>query len=162
MTKPASRLITLILLLQNRPNQKAADLAGELGVSVRTLHRYFSDLDDMGIPIYAERGPYGGFSLVRGYKMPPLVVSPEEAVAGSKPCCPSRSAKKSVGPGAPWLPPDSITPGWIPWLPFWKTCAAPSGNRSGCRCSTRATPGPRRKPAGLTPTHWPSDGAGGT
>ena len=38
MTKPASRLITLIMLLQNRPNQKAADLASELGVSVRTLH----------------------------------------------------------------------------------------------------------------------------
>jgi predicted DNA-binding transcriptional regulator YafY len=83
MTKPASRLITLIMLLQNRPNQKAADLAGELGVSVRTLHRYFSALDDMGIPIYAERGPYGGFSLVRGYKMPPLVFTPEEAVAVS-------------------------------------------------------------------------------
>lgn len=35
----------------------------------------------MGIPIYAERGPYGGFSLVRGYKLPPLVFTPEEAVA---------------------------------------------------------------------------------
>ncbi len=83
MTKPASRLITLIMLLQNRPNQKAADLARELGVSVRTLHRYFSALDDMGIPIYAERGPCGGFSLVRGYKMPPLIFTPEEAVAVS-------------------------------------------------------------------------------
>ena len=37
----------------------------------------------MGIPIFAERGPYGGFSLVRGYKMPPLVFTPEEAVAVS-------------------------------------------------------------------------------
>jgi predicted DNA-binding transcriptional regulator YafY len=35
----------------------------------------------MGIPISSERGPYGGFSLVRGYKMPPLVLTPEEAVA---------------------------------------------------------------------------------
>jgi predicted DNA-binding transcriptional regulator YafY len=35
----------------------------------------------MGIPICAERGPYGGYSLVRGYKMPPLILSPEEAVA---------------------------------------------------------------------------------
>jgi len=81
MSQPASRLITLILLLQRQPNQKAADLAKELGVSVRTLHRYFAALDEMGIPIYAERGPYGGFSLVRGYKMPPLVLTPEEAVA---------------------------------------------------------------------------------
>ncbi len=83
MTAPASRLITLILLLERRPNQKAADLAEELGISIRTLHRYFGMLDEMGIPIYSERGPNGGFSLVRGYKMPPLVLTPEEAVAVS-------------------------------------------------------------------------------
>jgi len=77
----ATRLITLIMTLQRQPNQKAADLAEKLGVSVRTLHRYFGMLDEMGIPIYAERGPYGGFSLVRGYKLPPLVFTPEEATA---------------------------------------------------------------------------------
>ena len=81
MPTPATRLVTLILLLQRRPNQKASDLARELGVSVRTLHRYFGMLDEMGVPVYAERGPYGGFSLVRGYKMPPLALTPEEAVA---------------------------------------------------------------------------------
>jgi predicted DNA-binding transcriptional regulator YafY len=69
------------MLLQRRPNQKASDLAVELGVSVRTLHRYFTMLDEMGIPVYSERGPYGGFSLVRGYRMPPLVLTPEEAAA---------------------------------------------------------------------------------
>ncbi len=69
------------MTLQRQPNQKAADLAEKLGVSVRTLHRYFGMLDEMGIPIYAERGPYGGFSLVRGYKLPPLVFTPEEATA---------------------------------------------------------------------------------
>jgi predicted DNA-binding transcriptional regulator YafY len=81
MSNTATRLITLIMLLQRQPNQKAGELARELGISVRSMHRYFSMLDEMGIPIYAERGPYGGFSLVRGYKMPPLVLSPEEAVA---------------------------------------------------------------------------------
>ena len=81
MTKPANRLLTLILLLQNHPNQKAADLAARLGVSARTLHRYIEMLDEMGIPVYTERGPYGGFSLVRGYRMPPLIFNPEEAVA---------------------------------------------------------------------------------
>jgi predicted DNA-binding transcriptional regulator YafY len=81
MSKTATRLISLIMLLQRQPNQKAADLADELGVSVRTLHRYFAMLDEMGIPIYSERGPYGGFSLVKGYRMPPLVFTPEEAVA---------------------------------------------------------------------------------
>jgi predicted DNA-binding transcriptional regulator YafY len=81
MPTTATRLISLIMLLQRQPNQKAADLAVELCVSVRTLHRYFSMLDEMGIPVYSERGPYGGFSLVKGYRMPPLVFSPEEAVA---------------------------------------------------------------------------------
>lgn len=81
MPNVATRLITLILTLQNQPNRKASELADKLGVSVRTLHRYVAMLDEMGIPVYAERGPYGGFSLVRGYKLPPLVFSPEEAVA---------------------------------------------------------------------------------
>jgi predicted DNA-binding transcriptional regulator YafY len=81
MPNTATRLITLIMLLQRHPNQKAADLARELDISVRTVHRYFGMLDEMGVPVYAERGPYGGFSLVRGYKMPPLVFTPEEAVA---------------------------------------------------------------------------------
>lgn len=79
MTQPASRLITLIMLLQRQPNQKAGDLADKLGVSVRTLYRYFAALDEMGIPVYTERGPHGGFSLVRGYKMPPLIFTPQEA-----------------------------------------------------------------------------------
>lgn len=81
MTTPATRLITLIMLLQRQPNQKAAALAEKLGVSVRTLHRYLGMLEEMGIPVYTERGPHGGLSLVRGYKLPPLVLTPEEAIA---------------------------------------------------------------------------------
>jgi predicted DNA-binding transcriptional regulator YafY len=81
MTNTATRLISLIMLLQRSPNRKAGDLARELGVSIRTVHRYFEMLDELGIPLYSERGPAGGFSLVRGYNMPPLVLSPEEAVA---------------------------------------------------------------------------------
>jgi len=81
MPNTATRLITLIMLLQRRPRQKASELADEIGVSVRTLHRYINMIDEMGIPIYSERGPHGGFSLVRGYKMPPLILSNQEAVA---------------------------------------------------------------------------------
>lgn len=81
MPNTATRLITLIMLLQRQPNQKATDLAAELGVSVRTLHRYIAMLGELGIPVYSERGRHGGFSLVRGFKIPPLVFTPEEAVA---------------------------------------------------------------------------------
>jgi predicted DNA-binding transcriptional regulator YafY len=81
MANTATRLITLLMLLQRQPNQKAGDLAAELGISPRSVHRYVAMLDEMGIPVYTERGPHGGFSLVRGYKMPPLVFTPNEAVA---------------------------------------------------------------------------------
>ncbi|HET9496204.1 MAG TPA: YafY family protein [Chloroflexia bacterium] len=81
MANTATRLITLIMLLQRRPNQTARQLAQELEVSPRTVQRYMAMLDEIGIPIYAERGPYGGYALVRGYKMPPLIFTPEEAVA---------------------------------------------------------------------------------
>src|SRR5215207_2353109 len=81
MANTATRLITLIMLLQRQSNQTAAQLAQTLDVSVRTVQRYITMLEDIGIPVYAERGPYGGYALVRGYKMPPLVFTPEEAVA---------------------------------------------------------------------------------
>jgi len=81
MANTATRLITLIMLLERQPNQTAAQLARALDVSVRTAQRYIAMLDEMGIPIYAERGPHGGYALVRGYKMPPLIFTPEEASA---------------------------------------------------------------------------------
>lgn len=79
MGNVATRLISLILLLQARASWKAAELAAELGVSKRTVHRYMAMLEEMGIPIYSERGPYGGFALMRGYKLPPLIFTAEEA-----------------------------------------------------------------------------------
>lgn len=81
MANTATRLITLIMLLQRQPNQTAAQLAQALAVSVRTVQRYITMLDEIGIPVYAERGPYGGYALVRGYTMPPLIFTPEEAIA---------------------------------------------------------------------------------
>ena len=79
MASVATRLLSLILLLQSRPGWKSSELAAELGVSKRTIFRYMGMLDEIGIPLYSERGPYGGFSLVRGYKLPPLIFSAEEA-----------------------------------------------------------------------------------
>jgi predicted DNA-binding transcriptional regulator YafY len=81
MANVATRLISIILMLQHRGTLKASELAEELGVSERTVHRYMGMLDELGIPIYSERGPYGGFSLVRGYKLPPMIFTPEEATA---------------------------------------------------------------------------------
>lgn len=81
MANTATRLFNLIALLQRHPNSSASQLAEALEVSIRTVQRYIVMLEDMGVPIYAERGVQGGYSLVRGYRMPPLMLSPEEAVA---------------------------------------------------------------------------------
>ncbi|GAA4217536.1 helix-turn-helix transcriptional regulator [Actinocatenispora rupis] len=64
----ASRLISLLLLIQSRHRLTAPQLAAELGVSERTVYRDVRALSDAGIPIYAEQGGRGGYSLVDGYR----------------------------------------------------------------------------------------------
>jgi predicted DNA-binding transcriptional regulator YafY len=58
-----------------------AELARRLEVDGRTVRRYIVMLQDMGIPVEAERGPYGAYQLRRGYKLPPLMFTEAEAVA---------------------------------------------------------------------------------
>ena len=79
MTSVATRLLSMIFLFQSRRQWTVAELSRELSVSDRTVHRYIGMLEEMGIPLYSERGPYGGFSLLRTYKLPPLIFTPEEA-----------------------------------------------------------------------------------
>lgn len=81
MYNPATRLLTVLELLQAFPQLSGQALAERLEVDTRTVRRYIIMLQDMGIPIEAERGRYGGYRLRPGYKLPPLMFNEDEGVA---------------------------------------------------------------------------------
>lgn len=81
MSHPTSRVLTMLELLQAHHRIGGAELAGRLGVDQRTVRRYVSHLEELGIPVVAERGRYGGYRLMPGYKLPPLMLTDDEATA---------------------------------------------------------------------------------
>jgi predicted DNA-binding transcriptional regulator YafY len=81
MGRPTARVLALLEILQAGGIRTATDLAGRLGVDERTVRRYAEHLVDLDIPVRSVRGRHGGFRLAPGYKMPPLMLTDDEAIA---------------------------------------------------------------------------------
>lgn len=81
MSRPTSRVLALLELLQSGGIRSVAELAGRLGVDGRTVRRYVEQLLELEIPVESVRGRYGGYRLAPGYRLPPLMLDDEEALA---------------------------------------------------------------------------------
>lgn len=79
-TRPTSRILAMLELLQDRPGMSGPALANELGVTTRTIRRYVVTLQEMGIPVEPAAGRTGGYWLRPGFRLPPLMFSADEAI----------------------------------------------------------------------------------
>jgi predicted DNA-binding transcriptional regulator YafY len=77
---PTARALLALELVQGSPGITADRLADKLGVSERAARRYVGILREAGIPIDSVRGPYGGYRVGRGLRLPPLMFSATEAL----------------------------------------------------------------------------------
>jgi len=81
MPRPTTRVLALLELLQTHARLSGAELAARLQVDRRTVRRYVTVLEELGIPLTAERGRAGAYMLVAGFKLPPMMFTDQEAMA---------------------------------------------------------------------------------
>ena len=80
MQTPTARLLELLELLQARPLTTGGEIADQLEIDRRTVRRYVAALQELGIPVEGQRGVGGGYRVRPGYRLPPLMLSDDEAV----------------------------------------------------------------------------------
>ena len=81
MLTPTARLLELLELLQAQPLITGRQISDRLGIDPRTVRRYVEALKDLGIPVEGQRGVGGGYRIRPGYRLPPLMLTDDEAVA---------------------------------------------------------------------------------
>jgi predicted DNA-binding transcriptional regulator YafY len=80
MQTPTARLLELLELLQTRPLITGREISDRLAIDARTVRRYIAALQEMGIPVEGQRGVGGGYRVRPGFRLPPLMLSGDEAV----------------------------------------------------------------------------------
>jgi predicted DNA-binding transcriptional regulator YafY len=80
VARSTARVLTLLEVLQGGGIQPVAALATRLGVDERTVRRYVAQLVEMEVPVESIRGRHGGYRVAPGYRMPPLMLTDEEAL----------------------------------------------------------------------------------
>ncbi|MEZ4521955.1 MAG: YafY family protein [Thermomicrobiales bacterium] len=98
MYQPASRVLTVLELLQSRPGISGTEIARRLEVDRRTVRRYITTLQDLGVPVRGVRGRHGGYRLQPGFRLPPLMLTDDEALAVSLGLLLSRQLGISIDP----------------------------------------------------------------
>ncbi|MFD0525386.1 helix-turn-helix transcriptional regulator [Paractinoplanes durhamensis] len=162
---PTARALQTLDLVQSNPGITADRLAAKLDVSERAARRYVGFLREAGIPIESSRGPYGGYRIGRGLRLPPLMFTAGEALglvmavldghhdaaegpAGAalgkimralpEPVAAQAAAVRQKPPPPPTAPPPAPTrPSRPPW-------SRPASSGTGRRCATA----PSREPSG--------------
>jgi predicted DNA-binding transcriptional regulator YafY len=81
VSRPTTRVLAFLELLQDHPGLGGRELADRLEVQPRTIRRYAAALQELGIPVEAERGRAGGYRLRPGFRLPPLMLGDDEAIA---------------------------------------------------------------------------------
>lgn len=81
MSGPTIRVLSLLELLQSHGRLSGTELAARLGVDKRTVRRYIQALEQLGIPVTSEQGCAGGYMLVAGFKLPPMMFTNDETLA---------------------------------------------------------------------------------
>ncbi|TVR70083.1 MAG: YafY family transcriptional regulator [Sphaerobacteraceae bacterium] len=81
MYHPTTRVLTVLELLQTYGQIRSDELARRLETTPRSVRRYITMLQELGIPVVSKRGRYGGYRLRPGYKLPPLMFTNQEAIA---------------------------------------------------------------------------------
>jgi predicted DNA-binding transcriptional regulator YafY len=101
MYHPTTRVLAVLELLQTHAQLSGAEISSRLGIDARTVRRYIVTLDSIGIPITTRRGRDGGYALMAGFKLPPMMFTDDEALALSVGLLAARGmALAEAGPAA--------------------------------------------------------------